>query len=828
MPSESPPTTWRREALWLAVALLPAFLLAPRFVGEMPLSIDHATHLFKSWHFFTELLPSGRLRGWSHYWGFGFPSDELVPCGGELWVALFRALTFGQLSWLRTYALAFAALMILKGYAAFRFGRHFFGIGAGVVAAWLSVLDPGAMLEGGWEWHTTFGVWPVTLAASYVELALVRFDRVLSAGRARDVAAAGFWVGAALLTHQIAIVALALALPLLGIARRLAPDFPRWPAYARGFGALLLGFALASFFVVPFFTHTADTLDLGWLHEPLPVIVERLFSGKTFQNFSPVLHYLGLFGIVLAFRSRKAGGTFFAATALVCVLLASDVLVRTLHLERVLPSLIKLEVNRLLLVAKLFWFPLIGYAAVESVRFLSRGLARAGLGTSAVRVIFVLLGIGVLLVPDVSRYALGLAQQKVIGPADIVDYRDLQRVLEWTRARHEQGGPRYRIAYELWRGNHLPTLAPVFDQTPFYKAGTTPTQIFKNLPRAPGDYQLYAAMSVKYIVAPGLRSDPALRLLKRFGSMFVYEFLGYRAEPFSVLGKGHAELLEFSDERIRLRLRDTAPDTRLKLHVASYSRWRATLSGRELPITTVPVYDFRYPMLMEVPAGDGELVFEYVRRTADWLGFGLSLAAIPGFLLVLWAGRRFRPTVMRVAARVERGLRPAAIAAAALLSVALVGVFVRTRTRAPILPKDSVFQRLNGEELSFAGQRCHKVEPLVFQCGRERVAADVVSEAIWGIHLCMHASRNGVLELDVPVKLRSFIGGSYDAVTREGSGSIRVALDDGELAHFATEPPFLQQQFVQFDTRARRGQTARLGIRLEGTALDCFDFRLLR
>jgi hypothetical protein len=807
---------------------VPSLLVARPILTRIPLGHDHATHVFKAWHFWTELVPSGRLRGWSHYWGFGFPSDELVPCGGELWVGLFRLLTLGQLSWLRTYALAFAALMVLKSYAAFRFGRHFFGRSTGVIAAWLMLLDPGAMLEGGWEWHTKWGVWPVTLAASLVTLALVRLDRVLRAERARDAALAGVLCGAALLTHQIALVALALAVPLLCLDWRLRPARPRWTAYARVLAALGFGFALAAFFLVPFFTHTADTLDLGWLHEPLALVVSRLFEAKTFQNFAPAFHYLGLAGIVLVFVVRAPGGRFFAASALACVLLASDVLVRTLHLERVMPSLIKLEVNRLLLVAKLFWFPLIGYAVVTLVGFAYRGLERAGLGRRAALGVLGALAALLLLVPATKTLAAQQLQKRVTGAEKLPDWADLQRVLEWSRGVRAEVGGHYRIAYELWRGNHLPTVGPVFDQTPLYKAGTTPTQIFKNLPRASGDTALYEAMSVRYLVALEPSSDPAFRLIERFGSLFVHEFLRYRAEPFRVLGPGRAELVEFSPERIRLRLSGTGPETRVKLHVASYARWRAVQAGRELPIATVPVHDYRYPMLMEVPAGDGELSFDYVLRPADWLGGLLSLLAVPACGAALWLARARPGLVSRAARALERRLAPAGLFAVVLLVSLAAAAALRTRSRRATLPPDSIFQRLRPEQLTLAGASCRELEPLVFECGGERVEADVIASAIWGVHLCMHAPRSGPLIIDTELELGSFLAGSYDSATREASGMIAVSLDGRTLASFATEPPYLQQQFVQFDTRARRGQKARLTIRLDGSAVDCFDFRVLR
>jgi hypothetical protein len=137
---------WRTAAAWLS--LIPGLIQAFPLFWKTPLSHDHPTHLFKAWHFWTEMLAQWRLRGWSHFWGFGFPADEFVPSGGEIWVSLFRALSLGQLSWLRTYALAFAAFLILVPLTAFVFTRRYFGPTAGLIAAWLTSLDTGGFSRG--------------------------------------------------------------------------------------------------------------------------------------------------------------------------------------------------------------------------------------------------------------------------------------------------------------------------------------------------------------------------------------------------------------------------------------------------------------------------------------------------------------------------------------------------------------------------------------------------------------------------------------------------------------------------------------------------------
>jgi hypothetical protein len=203
---------WPGKRLWLS--LIPALWQAWPLFRETPLSHDHPTHLFKAWHFWTEMLGRGRLQGWSHFWGFGFPSDELVPCGGELWVISFRALSLGQLSWPRTYALAFAAFLVFKALAAFLFTRRYFGATAAVIAAWLTSFDVGAFSQGGWNWSSDWGVWPVSLSMSFALLAFLQIDDILRAGRSRHVLGAGLCIGAALLTHQVALVVFAAAVPL--------------------------------------------------------------------------------------------------------------------------------------------------------------------------------------------------------------------------------------------------------------------------------------------------------------------------------------------------------------------------------------------------------------------------------------------------------------------------------------------------------------------------------------------------------------------------------------------------------------------------------------
>jgi hypothetical protein len=245
-----------------------------------------------------------------------------------------------------------------------------------------------------------------------------------------------------------------------------------------------------------------------------------------------------------------------------------------------------------------------------------------------------------------------------------------------------------------------------------------------------------------------------------------------------------------------------------------------------LPITTVPVKAYEYPLLMEVPVTDGELVFDYVRRPADWLGLFVSLAALPLFFGSVLGARRYPELVERVLHALSRRRRALGLALSAASSLALVVVVARTRTRAHLLPASSVFQHLDGPELTLAGARCTREAPLSFRCGAHSLRAEAVQSEVWGIHLCMTAPDGGAVTLATEIVLGSFFALDYDG-PKNGSGEIAVALDGAPLASFATEPPWLWDQTVQFDTRARQGRKAALGVTWTGGATRCFDARVL-
>lgn len=819
----------RRLLPWL-VLLAAVSLVGYPLLTEAPLTHDHPTHLFKSWHMATKLLPSFRIRGFSHYWVFGFPSDELVP-PSELWVVLFRALTFGKLSWLQTYGVSMFGLLLLCAASAFCFTRYYFGTLAGVVAGVLMVWDPGGWAQGGWDWCITFGVWPVTLGACSILLALVSLEKLADRGTVRQFALAGLWVGASFVAHQVTILFMPVMVALL--------LFDRWLRHAVSRERALLvvlccafGVALSAFYLVPMLARSEHTLDLGVAGTSPQEVALRLLDLKLFAGGLPAFVVLGFVGAIIGLRRRAPGAFFLAAGTGLFVFLSTDLVLSAFHAERIMPNLRKIEAQRMLYGAKILWFPLVAYALAvpfEGLRDLARQLKRRpsrGLRALTSRWNLGLLACAVLLLPYAEETVVRFKETQIDKPApgqEVDFWRDLQLVWAHTAPLRAASDEHYRIAYDLPMHDHLSTLAPVFDDTLMYKVGYTPTQLFVGFPMY-ADPRLFKQLSVKYVVSDHALPEPLYELERRFGELYFYRFTEFDPQPFSVIGAGQGELLEFAPERVRVRVSGTAPGSRLKLHVSYMDHWRARQNGERLRIVPATVFDAHDPFLMEVPVKDGEVVFEYVRCASDWLGLLLTLGAVPALFGVLRLRRRGLPAL-----RFPKLPRSGRLALSALALLGLVGVAtlltLRYRARSALLSRDSLFLAVADGELRVDGSKCVKEGPLHWTCGAShRVKAERVS-AVYGTHLCLSSTGNS-LELITKHRVGEFLRGTYDS--RSGSGAIRVFLDDDELGSVGARSMFLGLQFLQFDTRAHAGREGIFRIQLTGSPLHCFDFSVPR
>jgi hypothetical protein len=832
------PARWRPPwAGWLLgrLAWLGSVVALAFWFSDIAYSHDHAEHCFKAFHFWHEMLGRGRLKGWSHFLAFGYPAGELTPFGPELWVALFRAATLGLLSWTHTYALAFASVVVFAVAAVYRFGKRFFGRRVAIIAAVIWMLDPGGWYQGGWFWLEWLGVWPVTLAMSFTLLALINMADLLASQPARPhrriLLGTALWMLASLVTHQLPIVVYVIAVPCLLLAEWWRnPELSR-AAARRLAAAVCLGLGLGAFYLVPMFARNELTQDLGVRGFSLVDLAHRLVDMHVFENGWSLIAVLAVLGAVLAVRSGAAADLFFVLCACVFVLLSSDILLSVFHAERVLESIVKLECQRMLLVAKLFAFPLAGHALVRLFR---GGASAPALGSPARRLAaaVVLAALGAPLATPAALHIYQTQVRKEIEHrGDEALTRDLHDFFAWSLGERRASDEPYRIAYSLRETHdHIVSIAPVFNRSLLYKVGYTSAQQFRAFPMS-DEPALLEALAVKYLVADHDRTDPAFVPERTFGQLRVYRLSRYRArQPFTVLGEGKAELVELAPERIHLRLQGTSPATRLTLHVAGFPRWEARQGGRVLPIEPATVYGLEYPILMQVPAGDGDLVFRYVRRAPDWLGLAVTLVSLLVFGGLAAAGydQRLRRQAWFLAASAVAAKRGRVLLWAASVLVVAAGAMAVWRAFVPV-PRGSehLLDRLAPtDEVSLAGARCENRGVAQWRCGGQRLGLDVVGGA-YGSHVCLTAPAPGPLVISTRQPLGRFLQASYDAAVDQ-AGRIRIAVDDELLGDTPTRGNQHGLVFLQVDTRSRAGQPARLRLELEGAPLRCFDVRILR
>jgi hypothetical protein len=790
------------------------------------MSNDHPVHLFKAWQLFTHMLPTGRLSGWSHAWALGYPTGDLVPIGEEAWICLFRIATLGQLSWMATYRLAVLGVYALMGLSTYLFSRRYFGPVTSTIGALLMMLDPGAAFQGGWEWQTIWGVWPINLGLSLAMIAFAKIQDTLQTGARRPLVAASGYLAASLVAHQISIVVAAIALPLFlleSVAHRPSRNNTAW---LRVLVVYVLGLGLAGFSVFPLLSRGLMTLDRGLLGESFAVWARRLAELRLFNEGWPWLVALGLVGSVTMIRNRRRGGLFLVCYSLVCLLLATSSIFATIHLERALPSLVKLESGRMVQVAKQFWFPLAACGLSEVFRRTHFGRLPRGPRQLILWTVIPL----VLLAPFVPTWAgwvhVHQLKKKYSSGYPGSLYEDFLRFNAWAATERKKDRSFYRIGTEAPSLRALQTMIPMLSGTALYRGdGPTPSHHFVNSP-CDSDLGLYEAAQVKFVLSdsPTPLSEPNFTLLRSFGALTVYRFNRYRPEPFLLHGGGQGRLLKFGPELIEIAVSDAPPTARLRLNVAYYDRWEAEQGGRILPIARATAYEQQHPYFMSVPVRDGVVRFRYVRRAADQLGLLSSWSMLLALAAYGAAPRRFRPARDRWVHAVIRvwerwGTR--------LLGVLALGVFLllanRLRSREHVLPKNSVFHQLRAATFRLGGHSCQEIGSLDFQCNGPFLQASYVN-GTYGSHLCMAATSTESVVLEGRLTLGQGLMVLYDGGW--STGTVQVRVDGTDLGLAVAHPPTSDYGNLYFDTNVYQGGDHRVEIELSAALSRCFDVRV--
>jgi len=838
----------------LAVVSLAVLLLRDLIGGGMPISHDHPVHLYKAWHFWDEMLLQGRLKGWSSYWFFGYPAEELYPIGPDLWVALFRALTFGLLSWEATYSLSFIGVFAFSGWAVYAFGRRYFGITAGLVAAALWLLDPGAYREGGWSYTVDWAVWVQILAMAFLLLALAKLEDVLERGSPGDWAAAGLLFGAALLSHQMNVLLLGLGLPLFILARVTAGGRPLGREAARAGGVVALGVLVASFWLLPMLARRGWTTNIGDLWNPMESAARGLVDGRLFGNVWPAAVLAGLAGGAIGVLRGRWVAVFLTTLSGGLILAATSTAFHDLDLFSISSSFGKLQYQRLLIPAKVGLFLLAGYAVrvAWSAARERRGpppLPRPG---RALRALGAAILVSAVLAPFARPMLSELKEHHLKGVGGLEvdtehrDHQDYLDFVEWSREAWDDSPVFYRIAYELDYHDHTMMAAPVHNHTPYYKIGYTPAKLFKHAPEDSGS-GLYRALSVKYVVTRRTKRGGDWDEVARFGRLRVYRFARFDADRWRLDGPGEVDAVEFGEERIHLTLSGTEDDARLRLHVGNHPRWRVRMNGEPVEVDEVPAVPGGAPMLMEFPVEDGDLEIQYVARTPDILGWLATLLGLILCALLVVASRRpaFAARLaapMAAPARWIVRITPWALAVAAVLVVAFLGYKLHRGSYAG-MDDENLAGYLPEAEITVGGTPCDDRQGDRFSCSDKKwnYVGRTVQRFDMEFHPCVwaHPSDKGPLEIRIPaVRLGEAIIGHHGIADsgrskghRGGSVDIEFVADGTRLDRLSVHESHGWKE-IALDTSALDGDEVELLLRVTakkaGRRHFCFDYRIER
>ncbi|MEZ4384752.1 MAG: hypothetical protein R3A79_25710 [Nannocystaceae bacterium] len=717
-PTPRPVEVWGRRALWLlaylAVTYLACDLIWPAPAGEMPLSADHPVHLARAW-LYLEQLGRGHLFGWTPFWYFGFPLGEFYPPLGDLLFALIYSVGGvgrGLLDHSQAYALTFTAAYVGHALATVRAAQL---VGVGPIAAGLAgallLVDPGAVREGGWIFTAKYAVWFQPLACSLAWWGLASLSAALDHGRRatlelRRLVPAALLLGAALLTHPIALPMIAAGLPLLAVFLGVRSRLGIGRALVGGGVVGALALALAAWWVAPLLAHRHWMMSYGQLYISLERGLERLADGQWSSNMVVAVGVLIGLGLVRALAVGERGVRFFAAFALLLYLGAYADVFFALRLDWLAEGFLSIQYQRFITCAKPALFIAAGLGlTLPWALFDRRWWPRFDGARRYVGRPLGLLACLVLADEVVTQHRVEMVRHSVgdlrFDRRDDPEFdADLRRFAVWARKRWEAREGFYRLALRAPRHDHSLVDTIVTTHTPSYKLGFTPGETFVHKPEQGGG-ELLRRLRVRYAMSTGEWASVVAPEVVRFGDIKVWDYAYDRHNGVAELSGegGEVEVLQedYDAGLIQVRVRGAAPGSRLTFNVAGYPRWQLFHGDREIAWVEVPAVgngraatqeDRRSGRLREgrpgAPSGSEPLLIAaegardgvYTLRYRYWEGadvLGLVVGLLALMLLGLGVHPRSRAGVDRLLERVAAIFRPRVVVVLAVLGALVLG-----------------------------------------------------------------------------------------------------------------------------------------------------------
>lgn len=689
----------RRDRLPLVLLLaLAVLLLGPLLAGQPPASRDHGIHYFQIRMLVEEMLPSGRLWGWSPTLNHGYPYGESYPVLGYLWMAAAHLLSFGLVPLRTSYAWGLAALWMLSAAVAWWLAasitrelrpaaadphddprrdastRPIDVAGwAGLVAAALWLLDPGASRQGGWNYLMFHGVWPQMLAATLWAASLGLTWRALARPTPRRLALAALALGGSLWAHPFGLLTAAASGFGFAVVIVAAPGAGAYPGPWRTWAIVHLGAAMLGAAWLAAFFASAESMaraPVPWL--PLAELSSDLLQGTLLSGQWAWAGLLVLGGAAVVIRRGDARGLGVLGLVAILVVLGSEEAISVLRLDLLLSGFKNLQFPRYSIPLKPLWFVLAGVGAGQAIAW-AQG-RRSGSGTAADApegategepgpapawdasswmrrgaLALLLAPLVATVVPDAGRLL-----ARPVGALDTLESAQLaeaeagllaalraeaaalppERPLTVAVMRDKMGGATYPIATVADAGGRLALDSHI------------PTVNFKHrLRRRPA---AYASLGVTHVIHDRPIPDKetalaaAVETVGRYGPFTLERFVapGDRARRVAqVRGPGTVEIIDDSAERLELELTGVDDGSMLIIGRAPHGRWEATLDGEPLELRPRSLDDHGLSGMSAAVVRPGRVVLRYVYAPHEARAKWLSAAALLLALAALGFGR---------------------------------------------------------------------------------------------------------------------------------------------------------------------------------------------
>lgn len=643
--------------------LTPAALLTLAYVGlfwelllgRPPATRDHGIHYFQTRLLWDELIPSGRLWGWSDALGAGYPYGESYPVLGYLLGGLPHALSFGLVGPRASYALGIAITwalgMVAVGWLAHAIvstlerddpaaARWAFCVGG---LLWL--FDAGASRQGGWNYLMFHGVWPQMFSAVLWTLSLTLTLRALGRPSPRRIAAAALVLGASVMAHPFGMLAAAASAGLLLLVVLVAPG--DMPAPLRTWVLVHLGAGAASAGVVLVFFGSAGAMarsPVQW--SPLGQLSYEALANGLFSTHWVWLGPLFVLGIIAILRRPTVPGILALLLTGSLIVLGSHESMTVLRLDLLVSGFKNLQFPRYSIELKPVMFALGGVGAVTlpaAVRAITPH--RIPSRTHAWMFIALATPFVASFVPDLGRL-----KTRPVGALDTLEANPEGEheaaILQALRAEAEvYDGPLVVAHLRAGMGGGMFPLFSVTDaNADLVLDGHIAAVNFAH--RIRRNAIGYDALGVTHVIHDrGVDAEDTAFLerltpIGRFGSYRLARYTPEVVMPRAVADGGQADVVVDDTEHVVVDI-DAAGPTRVTLRQAPHLRWQAHFDGEPLEIEETRRVKGLTLLGVQVP-GSGRLELTYHRTTAERVAGWLSLATCFFGLVALSQGRRIR------------------------------------------------------------------------------------------------------------------------------------------------------------------------------------------